>query len=61
MDTLGKFFHRTMPDSTLESFCMKCFQTIARGKNEDEIMEIEKVHSCTSLWEVHRRWGVELD
>jgi hypothetical protein len=61
MEHLGKFFHRTMPDSTLESVCMKCFQTIARGKNEAEVMEIERVHSCTPLREVHRRWGVKLD
>jgi hypothetical protein len=56
MDTLGKFFHRMMQDSTIESVCMKCFQTIAKGKNEAEIREMEKVHSCTPLRELHRRW-----
>jgi hypothetical protein len=58
METSGKFFHRTMPDSTIESVCMKCFQTIVRGKNETEIVEIEKAHSCTPLSEVHQRWRV---
>jgi hypothetical protein len=58
MDTLGKFFHRTMPDSSIESVCLQCFQTIARGRNEAEVMEIEKAHRCTPLEELHRRWGV---
>jgi hypothetical protein len=57
MDTFGKFFHRIMQDSTIESVCMKCFQTIAQGRNETEIREIEKVHSCTPLREFHRRRG----
>ena len=61
MEHLGKFFHRTMPDSTLESVCMKCFQTIARGRNEEETSEQEEMHSCVSLTEVHQRWGVAQD
>jgi hypothetical protein len=56
METLSNFFHRTTPDSTIESICTRCFQTIARGKNEAEIVEVEKVHSCTPLRELHQRW-----
>lgn len=57
MDTLCNFFHRRMSDSTIESVCMKCFQTIARGNNESEIREKEKTHSCVSLKELHQRWS----
>jgi hypothetical protein len=57
MNTLGNFFHRTMPDSTIESVCTQCFRTIARGKDEAEIMEKERAHSCTPLSELHERWS----
>jgi hypothetical protein len=56
MKTLGNFFHRRMSDSTVESICMKCFQTIARGENEFKITEIEMEHSCTSLKERQQHW-----
>jgi hypothetical protein len=53
METLARFFHRTMSDSTIESVCMRCFQTIAKGKSEFDVREMESVHSCVPLRELH--------
>jgi hypothetical protein len=47
MTTIGKFFHRTNADCTIDSICSRCFMTIATGNSHDDLIGAEAAHDCT--------------
>lgn len=61
MTTIGKFFHRTNANCTIDSICSQCFMTIAIGNSDDDLIVAEATHDCTparpaeALGQVH--WG----
>jgi hypothetical protein len=54
MNTFLGFVHRINADSTVDSICMKCFQTVTVGKSELDLVRAEQVHSCAPLYERQR-------
>jgi hypothetical protein len=61
MISIGGFFRRKNPDSTIDLICPKCFQTAASGKSEAEALAAAaKKHThCESLEEDHNRCVVQ--
>jgi len=43
---IPKFVHRKNRDSTFDSFCSRCFVTVATAPLEAELELKERVHSC---------------
>jgi hypothetical protein len=43
------FVHRTNTDGTIDSFCRKCFMTIASSQWEAELERAESVHKCDPI------------
>jgi hypothetical protein len=56
MTTTANYFYRENPDSTIDSICPRCFQTIASGQILDELKGVEEEHRCSSLEELHRQY-----
>jgi hypothetical protein len=46
MTTFISFARRQNPDSSTDSICTRCYQTIATGRIENDIAEVEKNHAC---------------
>jgi hypothetical protein len=47
--TDDKFRHRLDRDGTYHSFCMTCFQTVAKSVSEADLTEGEEQHECFGL------------
>ena len=45
-DTQVRFPHRYNYDGTWDSICPRCFQTIARARDEGELERAELIHDC---------------
>lgn len=46
---LAPFFpHRRNPDGTLNSICLRCLETVASHKTEEELKELDKQHVCST-------------
>jgi hypothetical protein len=56
MKTMSNFFHRRNADSTIDSICTGCFQTVAVAKNESDLVRAEKSHACEPLIDRLRRY-----
>jgi len=54
MTTTANFFYRENSDSTIDSICPRCFQTIASGRILNELKGAEQEHTCFSLEELHQ-------
>jgi hypothetical protein len=50
MNAVGEseYAHRENADGTFDSICLRCFQTIISANSELELVESERMHSCTS-------------
>jgi hypothetical protein len=47
MDTFTfPFTHRVNPDTTVDSICMCCFQTVVKSKFDEELRSAEHLHLC---------------
>jgi hypothetical protein len=42
----AQFFHRRNPDSTFDSVCSICFETVVTAKREEELRGKELIHQC---------------
>lgn len=40
------FPHRHHKNGTVDSICLKCYQTVASSKSESDLLEAERVHRC---------------
>lgn len=54
MTTLIPFAHRRNPDTSIDSICTTCFQTIASEDSEGKLIAHEERHSCDPNWQVSR-------
>jgi hypothetical protein len=43
------FVHRANTDGTIDSFCRKCFMTIASSQWEADLERAESVHRCDPI------------
>ena len=41
-----KFAHRSNSDGTVDTICIRCFQTVATVSDEAELAKIEQEHIC---------------
>jgi hypothetical protein len=46
MATTASFVRRENPDSTADMICARCFQTIAKGRDEKLLANAKKKHTC---------------
>jgi hypothetical protein len=46
MTSFISFARRWNENSTIDSICTRCYQTIASGDNEDALEGAERDHSC---------------
>ena len=46
MTSVISFARRRNQDSTVDSICTRCYQTIASGNSEANLAAAEEVHSC---------------
>ncbi len=46
MTSFISFAHRRNRDSTVDSICTRCYQTIASGENDSSLTSAEVNHSC---------------
>jgi hypothetical protein len=44
-----KFAHRSLPNDTVDSICLKCYRTIAITTDEGHRKTQEAAHICTGL------------
>ena len=42
----SKFAHRRDADGTFDSICLKCFITVHRGEDEEDLDVSEYIHIC---------------
>ena len=56
MNTIPRFTKRRNKDSSMDSICTKCLQTIASAGSEEELAEHEEKHFCNPHAEVTRMW-----
>jgi len=54
MTTPMPFAHRRNPDTSIDSICTTCFQTIANENNETKLIEHEERHLCVPHWQFRR-------
>jgi hypothetical protein len=50
MATYPKFARRRNRDSSIDSICTLCFQTIASADREEDLVHREEVHICDPDW-----------
>jgi hypothetical protein len=54
MTTFVSFARRHNADSTIDSICTRCYQTIAHERDETNLIDVEQSHfcdpSCEYLW-----------
>jgi hypothetical protein len=55
MTSLVSFARRRNPDSTIDSICTKCYQTIACGQSDSSLASAEENHLCDLNAELDRR------
>ena len=55
MTTFVSFARRQNHDSSIDSICTKCYQTIANSDNADELAAREENHQCDPNMESDRR------
>jgi hypothetical protein len=55
MTTFVSFARRQNHDSSIDSICTKCYQTIASSDNADELAAREENHQCDPNMESDRR------
>lgn len=41
-----KFAHRSNPDGTVDTICIRCFQTVATVFDDTELPRLEQDHRC---------------
>ena len=49
MATTVSFVRRENRDSTVDSICLKCYQTIVKANYEAELVSAEEKHNCLPL------------
>ncbi len=49
MNPLLKFAHRSNPDGTTDSICLRCIATVATVYDEGELLRHEQEHICDPL------------
>ncbi len=54
MTALTPYAHRRNPDTTIDSICTTCFQTIASEDSEGKLIAHEERHSCDPYWQSSR-------
>jgi hypothetical protein len=42
------FPHRRNKDGSLDSICLKCFETVGSQRTEAELTELDEAHVCNS-------------
>ena len=53
---LDEFYpHRRNRDGSFDSICLICLATVAAGKSELDLVELEKVHVCNLAFLADRR------
>jgi hypothetical protein len=40
------YFHRLNPDLSYDSICIRCLQTVGRGKSQADLEKAEAEHKC---------------
>ena len=48
------FPHRKNKDGSFDSFCLKCFATVARATLESELGDHERAHVCDDMFAAKR-------
>lgn len=56
MATYPKFARRRNQDSSIDSICTQCFQTIASADNEGDLLQHEEKHICDPYGEFSHRY-----
>jgi hypothetical protein len=46
MTSFISFARKRKQDSTFDSVCTRCYETVATGKNEANVAEAEQAHFC---------------
>ena len=46
MTNVNSFAHRRNSDTSFDSICLTCFQTIASADSVDKLIVYEEYHSC---------------
>jgi hypothetical protein len=55
MTSFISFAHRRNRDSTVDSICTRCYQTIASGQSDSTLKSVEANHLCDSDAESDRQ------
>lgn len=55
MTAFVSFARRDNADSTVDSICTKCYQTVASAHRVSELVSFEEVHQCDPNGEFNRR------
>jgi hypothetical protein len=55
MTSFISFAHRRNNDSTVDSICTRCYQTIASGQNVSSLTSAEAKHLCDPNAEIDRQ------
>ena len=54
MISMEIFVRRQNPDSTVDSICTRCYQTVATVRNESDLTSAEENHVCEYVLEPAR-------
>jgi hypothetical protein len=61
----GEFKHRKNKDGSIDSICLRCFQTAASTYDQSLLGSLESLHSCgkpdTQLYKLTLRYGSRSD
>ena len=47
--------HRKNSNGNYDSICLTCLAAIGSSKDEEELRELEKDHSCADTFAIHKR------
>jgi hypothetical protein len=50
MEILASFARRLNRDSSLDSICIRCFQTVATARTESALVVADQDHICNMNW-----------
>lgn len=56
MTSFVSFARRQNHDSSVDSICTKCYQTIASAENESGLAALEQSHHCSPYGEFNQDW-----
>jgi hypothetical protein len=57
MTSFISFARRQNRDSSVDSICTKCYQTIASAENVKDLVDVEEAHQCDPNGEHNHYYG----